>query len=218
MTDKEAIAVVTIVCVLFALQHSLLVTDWAKERARRLFGETFVRAYYRLGFTLISTMATVLAAYVYVSLPDETLWIPPWWVKVLMYLGQAAAMIFAVRSLNTVRFGEFSGLAQAWRHLRHGQVGGDVEGIGMTGLVKAGSYRYVRHPLYLAGILIITLSPEFTRNHIVLVMCGDAYFIAGALIEERRLIAHFGDEYRTYMKEVPRFIPSLRRYIKPHTL
>lgn len=211
MTDKEAIGIVIIVCVLFALQHSLLVTDWAKERARKLFGDSFVRAYYRLFFTLISTAATLLAAYVYVSLPDLTLLVAPMWVKVLMYAGQLGALIFAVRSLNTVRFGEFSGLAQAWRHLRHGQVGGDLEGIGMTGLVKAGSYRYVRHPLYLAGILIITLSPEFTRNHIVLVICADTYFIAGALIEERRLIAHFGDEYCVYMKEVPRFIPRLRR-------
>jgi protein-S-isoprenylcysteine O-methyltransferase Ste14 len=36
----------------------------------------------------------------------------------------------------------------------------------------------------------------------------DAYFVFGALIEERRNIRRFGEEYRRYMKEVPLLMPS----------
>jgi len=31
---------------------------------------------------------------------------------------------------------------------------------------------------------------------------------AVALLEERELLARFGDEYRTYCRRVPRFIPK----------
>jgi protein-S-isoprenylcysteine O-methyltransferase Ste14 len=33
------------------------------------------------------------------------------------------------------------------------------------------------------------------------------YFIVGALLEERRLISIFGEEYRKYQQEVSMFIP-----------
>ena len=211
------IAAVAAVCALFALQHSLLVTDRAKAYARRAFGEVFVRAYYRFGFTLISLAAVALAIYAYMSLPDVTLWEPPLWVVIAMRVGQVAATVFAVRSFTTASLWEFIGLMQAWRHIMGRDLTGDIEGLAMEGLVTDGSYRYVRHPLYLAGILIISLSPEFTRNQIALALCADIYFIAGALIEERRLLAHFGEDYRRYMAEVPRFIPSLRRAAKRST-
>jgi protein-S-isoprenylcysteine O-methyltransferase Ste14 len=31
------------------------------------------------------------------------------------------------------------------------------------------------------------------------------YFIFGAHIEERRMVERFGDEYRNYMRQVPRW-------------
>ena len=211
MQAYSAIAAVVAVCSLFALQHSLLVTDWAKALARRALGEAFVRAYYRLGFSIISLAALTAFVLAYLSIPDITLWEPPLWLTVALRLGQLGAVIFAVRSFTAVGLWEFTGLSQASRHIRGSELQGDPEGIAQKGLVTAGAYGHIRHPLYLAGILVFSFSPEFTRNHITLVICADIYFVIGALIEERRLIAHFGDEYRRYMAEVPRFIPSLRK-------
>ena len=38
-----------------------------------------------------------------------------------------------------------------------------------------------------------------------------AYFIIGSILEERRLLARFGDAYREYQQRVPMLIPRLRR-------
>jgi protein-S-isoprenylcysteine O-methyltransferase Ste14 len=40
------------------------------------------------------------------------------------------------------------------------------------------------------------------------------YFIIGGMIEERRLLEEFGDEYREYRKCVPFIVPDIR-IIKP---
>ena len=210
----SSLSAVIAICALFALQHSLLVTDRAKALARRALGEEFVRAYYRIGFTLVSLAALAVFAFVFVMVPDTTLWSPPIWLVVIMRLGQAGAAVFAIKSFTTVSLWEFIGLRQAWSALRGDMPAGDIEGLAMKGLVTDGSYRYVRHPLYLAGILIFTLNPEFTLNRITLAACADMYFIAGAMIEEKRLLARFGEDYRRYMNNVPRFIPSLRRVVR----
>jgi protein-S-isoprenylcysteine O-methyltransferase Ste14 len=37
---------------------------------------------------------------------------------------------------------------------------------------------------------------------------ADLYFIYGALVEQRRFLGRFGEEYREYMKKVPLLIPK----------
>jgi protein-S-isoprenylcysteine O-methyltransferase Ste14 len=128
-----------------------------------------------------------------------------------MHAVQAAGLVVGLLSFNAVNFLEFVGAAQAWRYVTRRQVAGDMEGITGQRLVKTGMYAVVRHPLYLAGIMIFTFEPNITRNWLAVSALADAYFIYGAFVEERRLIGRFGDEYRRYMKEVPRFLPRLGR-------
>jgi protein-S-isoprenylcysteine O-methyltransferase Ste14 len=33
------------------------------------------------------------------------------------------------------------------------------------------------------------------------------YFVVGAILEERKLVKHFGDAYRTYQQRVPMLFP-----------
>lgn len=87
-----------------------------------------------------------------------------------------------------------------------------MEGITQTRLVKSGVYGIVRHPLYLAGIVVMTFSPTLTRNRITVSILADLYFVFGAFIEERRYIRYFGREYLDYMKEVPRLLPGKKLF------
>jgi protein-S-isoprenylcysteine O-methyltransferase Ste14 len=73
-----------------------------------------------------------------------------------------------------------------------------VETRGVLGLV--------RHPWYSGGMLIIwarDLDAAALLTNLVLT----AYFIVGALLEERRLVREMGEEYRRYQREVPMFWP-----------
>jgi protein-S-isoprenylcysteine O-methyltransferase Ste14 len=101
------------------------------------------------------------------------------------------------------------GVRQVWRWLVRREVAGNVEGLTQKELVTTGVYGIVRHPMYLAGILVFTLNPHITVNSLTITVLADLYFLFGMFIEERRFIRIFGDQYREYMKRVPRLIPRL---------
>ena len=78
-----------------------------------------------------------------------------------------------------------------------------------TKVVSTGLYAIVRHPQYLAGI-IISLALAFMSQHwvvdiLILPPIITTYF--DAINEDKRLIKKFGDEYKHYMKKVPRLEP-----------
>jgi protein-S-isoprenylcysteine O-methyltransferase Ste14 len=60
-----------------------------------------------------------------------------------------------------------------------------------------------------AGLIIFTFSPRITVNGLTITVLADLYFIFGMFIEERRFLKIFGDQYREYMKKVPRMVPRM---------
>ena len=68
-------------------------------------------------------------------------------------------------------------------------------------------YKYVRHPLYLGGIMGIWFTPTMTVTHLVFAILLTAYFFIGALYEEKDLKAEFGAKYKAYMKQTPMMFP-----------
>jgi protein-S-isoprenylcysteine O-methyltransferase Ste14 len=87
-------------------------------------------------------------------------------------------------------------------------------------LVVSGPYRYCRNPM-ITGVFFILLGETlFFRSTPILIWSG-VFFIINTLYfiisEEPKLLAKFGDEYRAYSVNVPRWIPRLRPYQKiPH--
>jgi protein-S-isoprenylcysteine O-methyltransferase Ste14 len=71
-------------------------------------------------------------------------------------------------------------------------------------------YKNVRHPLYLGWALAFWAIPTMTVGHLLFAVVLSGYMIIAAIIEERDLVAHFGEQYRTYRKYVPMFLPKLR--------
>jgi protein-S-isoprenylcysteine O-methyltransferase Ste14 len=205
----EASALVAAVFAGFAAIHSLLVTGRAKSLAAGLFGERTVKAFYRLFYTAFSGAATLAAVYLILLVPDKTLLRPPLWVAIPFHLMQLAGLAIGAAAFRRMSLDEFLGTAQAARFLKGKEPRGDEEGLRQS-LVTTGVYRVVRHPQYLAGILIFTFNPYISRNWLVVSVLADLYFAAGALLEERRLIRRFGEDYRRYMERVPRFVPKLR--------
>ena len=79
-------------------------------------------------------------------------------------------------------------------------------------LIKAGPYRYIRHPSYL-GILILTLGFGIAlANWISLLLCivlpliGIMWRIG---VEEKELEKHFGKQYQDYRRSTWAFIPHI---------
>ncbi|MCX5717526.1 MAG: isoprenylcysteine carboxylmethyltransferase family protein [Nitrospirae bacterium] len=209
MSSYEAIGRVILIFLSFAFIHSLCVTSFIKSLVQRFFGETFVRVFYRFIYTCFSVITLLIAIYFINRIPDVYWFRGPAWFRWAMYAIQIAGLIFGILSFKIITSHEFVGITQVWRYITKKEMKGDAEGITQTRLVKTGVYGFVRHPLYLAGIIIFTFEPDITRNWLTVSILADTYFIFGAFMEEKRLITTFGDEYIEYMKQVPRFLPKI---------
>lgn len=78
-------------------------------------------------------------------------------------------------------------------------------------LVRKGLYGYIRHPLYLSLFLLGT-GIVLKDMKILQLLLGGVNMIAVYLtsrIEEKEMIAKFGQEYILYMKETKMFIPFI---------
>ena len=90
-----------------------------------------------------------------------------------------------------------------------------------TELVDTGVYSIVRHPQYLAGLLVI-LALMLTTQHWLSVVAGVVAFVAfyiDILVADPRLVEKFGEEYREYMNRVPRvnFVLGIVRRLRRRT-
>jgi protein-S-isoprenylcysteine O-methyltransferase Ste14 len=74
-------------------------------------------------------------------------------------------------------------------------------------LVVSGPYRRIRHPLYFFTIVLIWSVPEMTSDRLLFNSLWSLWIVLAAFLEERDLVAVFGEQYRNYQKTVPMFIP-----------
>jgi protein-S-isoprenylcysteine O-methyltransferase Ste14 len=134
-------------------------------------------------------------------LPDQTLYKIPFPWNLLSTLGQLIGVGIIVIGIWQTDLWHFVGL----RQIIDPQVETD------TPLVMTGLYRWMRHPLYTGGLLLMWLMPVMTLNWLTIFIWLTLYLILGAKLEEKRLILEFGDLYREYQQRVPMLIPGWRR-------
>ena len=87
------------------------------------------------------------------------------------------------------------------------------------GVVRAGIYARVRHPRYLeymlafVGLALLTGAVGIFLLAIITILL----YLIVAPLEERELREHYGPEYEAYAREVPRFLPRVRRPFRPQS-
>lgn len=181
----------------YGLIHSFLATIWFKERLRKWFGRRTYR-WYRLVYNIFATLSLLPVLALPVILPDVPLYtISAPWIY-FSIAGQLVAVLMLVAGLLQTGVWWFVGLRQLFR-------AGPEPGK----MVVSGLHRYVRHPLYTAGLLFIWLTPVMSANILGLNLGLTAYLIVGALFEERKLRREFGQAYARYQAETPMLVPRL---------
>jgi protein-S-isoprenylcysteine O-methyltransferase Ste14 len=180
----------------YSAVHSLLASFGVKRTLRARLGPTTDRVY-RLAYNAFAVVSFVPVLALIAWLPGEPLYRLrlPWSVVALLGQGTALALL-AIGLLQTDPW-SFLGLRQLARH----------ETSEPPRLIVAGLYRWVRHPLYTAGLLFIWLTPVMTTSVLALNLALTGYILVGSRLEERRLIAEFGQVYDDYRHRVPALLP-----------
>ena len=180
--------------------HSLFASPPLKVWARHKFG-TKADRFYRLAFNIIGTLTLIPVLAIPILFPGYTLYQVAWPWTLATSLGQAVAILLLAIGLLQTDVWHFLGLRQLL----------DAEGENPSKLVVGGLYRWVRHPLYTAGLVFIWLTPIMTTSTLSLFLGITLYIYIGSVFEERRLQAAFGVTYTAYRRCVPRLIPVLWR-------
>ena len=85
---------------------------------------------------------------------------------------------------------------------------------GAKWLIRRGPFARVRNPIYIANMLCHAAAPlwfEMPWYAAVLVPCIFVHYHLIVLFEEHRLAELFGDEFRAYARDVPRWLPRPTR-------
>lgn len=82
---------------------------------------------------------------------------------------------------------------------------------GSSDLITTGIYGLVRHPIYSFTLLAMALAPVMTLDRALVLAASSAYLAFAIPVEERKLVALFGDRYLRYREQVPAVIPGLSR-------
>lgn len=182
---------------LYGTLHTLLASFSAKALAERWLG-LGGRRYYRLFYNLaVSLTLLPLLALVVLSPDLEISRITFPWLALTLAIESLAALGLLYGMLQTGVL-KFLGLEPLSAPPDSGEP---------PKLVVSGLYRYVRHPLYLFGLLILWLLPLMTWNILAFNLGATVYILIGIQFEERKLLKEFGQAYADYQRNVPMLIP-----------
>ncbi len=192
---NAALAVDAGLCLLFFVQHSVMIRKAYRKRLERILPRRFHAAQ----FALVSGVALFVLVL--------------FWQPTGVLLASAAGPLrWAIR---TVFFLSFVGIVWGFRAL--GTPGDFVKrpirehereaGRSRKPLKIAGPYRWVRHPLYSFVILMIWANPDLTADRLLLNVLTTSWMVLGAFLEERDLVEKFGGAYLDYRRKVPMLIP-----------
>ena len=207
---------VVCMCALWAFAHSVLASKQAKDLARRISGSRYRDGLYRFAFNAQSVVSLVWAALRFSRLPDRELYRvrPPWsWLFRASQAASLGVLLSGVRVMGILRFAGLTPLMDflVGRDVRPAPeaqgppIGSDDE------VVKAGAFRFSRHPGNLGALGFFLFLPRMTANRAILLVLVGLYVVLGSLHEEHRLRAAYGAAYERYRRAVPFLVPGRPR-------
>ena len=185
---RDALANVLLFSV-FALHHSIMARTGAKAWLTRIVPPDLERSVY----VWIASLLFLAVCWMWQPLPGVI-----WQVRgpgVMLYIAQLFGIALTIAGARIVGVWELAGVKQPDQTK-------PVE------FRKDGPFAIVRHPIYLAWVLMVFATPTMTTSRMLFAVVSTAYLIAAIPFEERSLLEAFPEKYRAYQQQMRwRLIP-----------
>ncbi len=197
----QAAIVDTLLLGLFAVQHSVMARRWFKRWWTGIVSPAIERS----TFVLAASLALALLLWQWRPIAEPTIWrVESRWGAGLLWavfwLGWAVLLL----STFLINHLELFGLRQVLARLRGREL---PEPRFVTPLF----YRWVRHPIYLGFLLAFWAAPVMSAGHLLFSAASTGYVLVGIALEERDLIAQYGQRYLSYRQQVGMLVPRPSR-------
>jgi methanethiol S-methyltransferase len=176
--------------VLYYAFHSIFATEDVKSVLVPVMGKA---TRYRLVYSIISLAGLVLIVLFIRQIPNHFVYEPSGWSRYIGMVMAAWGTIILTLSFKSFSTAAFLGFKPEENN----------------GLITHGLYSQMRHPLYTGTILVFAGLFCFIPLYAYLIssLITFSYIPIGIRLEERKLIAQFGEEYRAYKKQVKALTP-----------
>jgi protein-S-isoprenylcysteine O-methyltransferase Ste14 len=196
----EALIVNLLLLTLFAVQHSVM----ARQEFKRWWTQFVPASIERSTYVLLASLALALLLWQWRPMPTVVWSVSnPQIAMALLALSLFGWFLVLISTFMISHF-ELFGLSQVVMRL----TGKTMPKIDFK---TPGLYKIVRHPIYLGFIVAFWAAPTMTQGHLLFAAVTTAYIFVGIMLEERDLVAMFGDDYRRYRERVAMLIPFWRR-------
>ena len=181
--------------IIYCVLHSVLASEWLKKKIRKNLTDY---KWYRLWYSLFAFVFLVALLYYQLRMRTTQLFFIN---KIILVTGIVLSVSGLLLMLVCIRkyFMNLSGLRNLF-----------IENFSNE-LQITGVHRYVRHPLYLGtfgfiwGLFLLWPFLSLLIANIIITI----YTLTGIKLEEKKLVAEFGERYIKYRSIVPKIFPSL---------
>ena len=197
-TLSSCLSIDSLLCLQFALPHSVLLHPVTRRKLTPWIG----RAFYGCFFCVI-TCLNLWVVFVGWQSSDIVLIDLHGLAKqvVVCLFGASWAALFYSLSLNGL--GYQTGWTPFWYWLcRRPEPRREFR--------ERGAYRWFRHPIYLSFLGLLWFTPRVTLDRALLIAIWSVYIYVGSILKDRRLSFYLGAMYREYAARVPGY-PGLTR-------
>lgn len=159
---------------------------------------------YRLAFNTLAIVLLLPLLWLMWQSPGPLLWQwhgPGLWLTNSLAAAAVAGFVWSLRAYDTTVFWGW----RQWRE-RH-RTREDPERLHISTL-----HRFVRHPWYFF-ILVLLWTRDIHLTQLLSYGLITLYLVIGSRLEETKLIAHYGEAYRRYRRQVPGLIPLPWRWL-----